>query len=235
MTKHIVQFSINEELSSKKVLKQEMEKRGFTMASDLQELHAQYKDATVFEKAIIQRQIDFLNDEWQAQCTYFAINILGANVIAVSFAISMLCTGPLALAGLAFFSLLGNALYNASEEYKKYQKSKIAVRRELSNGEILKDEHHYELLNVLNEECSQNYSQFWNTLAFNVGGITFIITAAAASWPVALGLTLVYLVYQLNDAYQKQLGKKNMEGTLNDLYRLVNPEQSEGLKKFIGK
>ncbi|MGL5743200.1 MAG: hypothetical protein ACRCXC_12035 [Legionella sp.] len=35
MIKHIIQAALNEELSTKKVLQQELEKRGFTMASDL--------------------------------------------------------------------------------------------------------------------------------------------------------------------------------------------------------
>ncbi|KTD02231.1 hypothetical protein [Fluoribacter gormanii] len=281
MLKHILQSAISEELSTKKVLKQEMEKRGFIMVSDLvwavagllttynnffdiagsavplitvtcltfdtllflaqwlfeashyhdlvQELQAQLNDATLFEQAIIQRQIDVLNDEWEAQCTYFAINIVGANIIATCFAISMLCTGPLALAGIALFSMLGNALYNTSEEYKKYQKSSIAVRRELANGKILDDDHHRQLLKQLDDECSKNYLEFWNNLAFNVGGIAFLITAAVASWPVALGVTLIYVGYRLNDTYQKQLNPK--EEAPQDVYRLLDldSEQSEGV------
>ncbi|PWY57037.1 hypothetical protein DGG96_01080 [Legionella qingyii] len=279
--KHILQSAISEELSSKKVLKQEMEKRGFIMASDLvwagvgllttynnffhiagsavpliivasltfdtllllaqwlfeagqyqdhvQELQTQLNDATTFEQAVIQRQIDVLNDEWEAQCTYFAINIVGANLIATCFAISMVCTGPLALAGIALFSMLGNALYNTAEEYKKYQKSSIAVRRELANGKILDDDHHRQLLKNLNDECSKNYLEFWNNMAFNVGGIAFLITAAVASWPIALGVTLIYVGYRLNDTYQKQLNPK--EEAVQDIYRLLelDSEQSEGV------
>jgi len=276
LMKHIIESAINDELSTKKVLKQEMEKRGFTMASDLvwavvgllttynkvfhiaesassviviaflifdallflaqwffeanryqnrlQTLQRQLKDATTLEHAVIQRQIDVLNDEWEAQCTYFTINIVAANLIATSFAISLLCTGPLALAGLALLSLLGNALYNTAEEYKKYQKSAIAVRRELTNGTILDDEHHRQLLSVLNEKCDKSYQDFWKSLAFNVGGIAFIITAAVASWPVALGLTCIYVGYRLYDMYQKQLTAKN--DTSEDIYRLLEPDES---------
>lgn len=275
--KHIIESAISDELSTKKVLQQELEKRGFTMASDLvwavvgllttynqffhiaesaasvitlafltfdtllylaqwlfeasqyqnrlHELEAQLRDATPFERAVIQRQIDVLNDEWEAQCTYFAINILAANLIATCFAISLLCTGPLALAGLALFSLLGNAMYNTAEEYKKYQKTLIAVRRELANGAVLEDEHHHQLLQKLNAECDKNCLEFWKTLAFNVGGIAFIITAAAASWPVALGLTCLYVAYRLYDVYQKQLNAKN--DTPQDIYRLLNQEELE--------
>ncbi|WP_454780505.1 hypothetical protein [Legionella sp. WA2022007384] len=284
MLKHILQSAISEELSTKKVLQQEMEKRGFIMASDLvwgvvgllttynnffhiadsvvplitvvfltfdtllflaqwlfeasqyqehmHELQAQLKDATPFEKAVIQRQIDVLNDEWGAQCTYFAINIVGANIIATCFAISMLCSGPLALAGLALFSMLGNALYNTSEEYKQYQRSSIAVRRELTNGTILDDEHHRQILKKLNEECSKNYLEFLKNLAFNVGGIAFLITAAVASWPVALGVTLIFIGYRLNDAYQKQLHPK--EETPQEVYRILDldSEQSETSLEF---
>ncbi|WP_131780421.1 hypothetical protein [Legionella bozemanae] len=272
MIKHIVESAISDELSVRKMLKQEMEKRGFTMANDLvwavvgllttynnffhiaetaiplitlafltfdtllllaqwifeasqyhdrmHELQEQLKKATVFEQAIIQRQIDVLNDEWDAQCTYFAINVLGANIIATSFAVSLLCAGPLALAGLALFSMLGNALYNTSEEYKKYQKSSIAVRREVTNGNILDNEHHHQLIRKLNEECNKNYCEFWKSLAFNVGGIAFIITAAVASWPLAVGFTLVYVAYQFNNAYQKQL--QNQDEVPQDIYRLLS-------------
>ncbi|HHT0594325.1 TPA: hypothetical protein ACTXXA_002726 [Legionella anisa] len=273
MIKHIIESAISDELSAKKVLKQEMEKRGFTIANDLvwavvgllttynnffhiaetavplitlafltfdtllllgqwifeasqhhdriHELQEQLKEATVWEQAVIQRQIDVLNDEWEAQSTYFAINVLGANIIATCFALSLLCTGPLALAGLALFSMLGNAMYNTSEEYKKYQKSSIAVRRELENGTILDDAHHHQLLIKLNEECNKNYCEFWKSLAFNVGGIAFIITAAVASWPLAVGLTLIYVAYRLNDAYQKQL--HNQEESPQNIYRLLSP------------
>ncbi|KTC88414.1 hypothetical protein [Legionella cincinnatiensis] len=277
MIKHLIQSVMRDKLSANKVLQQEMEKRGFVMASDmvwatvsllttynhffhiaqalispivvtflifdsllllaqwifeanqhnerLQELQAQQKEATFFEYAVIQRQIDVLNDEWESQCSYFAINIFAANIIAVSFAISMLCTGPLALAGLAFFGMLGNALYNTSEHYKKYQKAKLTVQRELLNGAILNDEHHQQLLQILNEEHVQSYQQFWKALGFNVGGIAFIITAAAASWPIALGLTLAYMIYCVNDAYQKQRISK--EETHHDVYRLLNSPDME--------
>ncbi|MCW8417873.1 hypothetical protein OQJ18_08455 [Fluoribacter dumoffii] len=277
LMKHIIESATCEELSTKKVLKQEMEKRGFTMASDLvwavvgllttynqffhisqaaasvitiafltfdtllflaqwlfeasqyqerlQELQGQLHNSTPFERSIIQRQIDVLQDEWEAQCTYFAINILAANLIATSFAISLLCTGPLALAGLALLSLIGNALYNSAEEYKKYQKSAIAVRRELTNGKTLGDDHHRQLLEKLNGECGKNYEEFWKNLAFNVGGIAFIITAAAASWPVALGVTFIYMGYRLYDTYQKQ--QHPLENISQDIYRLLPQENPE--------
>ncbi|WP_454785242.1 hypothetical protein [Legionella sp. WA2024007413] len=284
LLKHIIQAATKEELSTKKVLEHEMEKRGFIMASDLvwavvgllttynnffhiadaavplitvafltfdtllflaqwlfeaskyhdhvRELQAQLKDATLFERKVIQRQIDVVNDEWETQCAYFAINILGANLLATCFAISMLCTGPLALAGLALFSMLGNALYNTSEEYKKYQKTSIAIRRELANGARVDDEQHRQILNNLNDECSKNYYEFWKSLAFNVGGITFLITAAVASWPIALGVTLIYVGYRLKDAYQKQLHPQ--EETSQDVYRILDldSQQSEGISEF---
>ncbi|WP_115709601.1 hypothetical protein [Legionella sainthelensi] len=274
--KHVLQAAMRDELSTNKILRQEMEKRGFVMASDLvwatvslltsynqffhiaqalispivvtflifdsllllaqwifeanqhnellHELQAQQKDTTSFEYAVIQRQIDVLNDEWESQCSYFAINIFAANIIAISFAISMLCTGPLALAGLAFFSMLGNALYNTSEDYKKYQKAKRTVQRELFNGTILNDEHHQQLLTTLNEKYVQSHRQFWKALVFNVGGIAFIITAAAASWPIALGLTLAYMIYCVTDAYQKQ--RMNKEEIPHDVYRLLNSQDT---------
>jgi hypothetical protein len=279
MIKHIIQAAINDELSTKKVFQQEMEKRGFTMASDLvwavvglltthnnffhisasivspiifafltfdtllilaqwmfeasqyhdrlHELNVQKEEATLFEQAVIQRQIDVLNDEWEATCAYYAINILAANLLATCFAISIICTGPLALAGLALFSMLGNALYNASEEYKHYKKAQIAIQRELHNGSILNDDHHRELLKILNKECEERHIHFWKTMAFNVGGIAFIITAAVASWPIALGLTLCYLAYCVNNALQKQLEKNNNEAPSNDIYRIMLPEKEE--------
>lgn len=280
MLKHVLQATINKELSTTKVLKQELEKRAFIMASDLvwsvvsllttynnffqisslavppivlfflifdillflaqvffevtkhnQRLHeliTQKKDAMLFEQAIIERQIDVLNDEWEVQCAYYAINILGANILAGCFAITLLYTGPLAIAGLAIFSMLGNALYNTAEDYKKYQQSKVAVKRELSNGAILHDMHHQKLIEQLNKECSQNYSDFLQALAFNIGGIAFIITAAVISWPIALALTLAYVSYQLiNNSNQQQLVKNTQEEVPHDIYRLLNSAQDE--------
>lgn len=279
MIKHVLQATLNNELSATKVLKQELEKRAFIMASDLvwsivsllttynnffhisslaipplvlsflifdillflaqgffeatkhnqrlNELLSQKKDATPFEQAIITRQIDVLNDEWDVQCTYYAINLLGAHILAGSFAITLLYTGPLAIAGLAIFSMFGNALYNTAEDYKKYQQSRIMVKRELANGAILYDAHHQKLMEQLNEECNQNYNDFLQALAFNVGGIAFIITATVISWPIALSLTLAYVSYQLNNSYQQQLTKNTREEVPHDIYRLLHAYQDE--------
>ena len=281
MIKHIVQAAINKDLTAKKVLKQEMEKRGFTMISDmawgmvtllttynnffqisasavspiitsfltfdvlvfiaqwatdtvkynkrLQELTTQKNGATDFELTIINRQIDLFNDEWEVQSTYYFINILAANILVISFGLSMVCSGPLVLAGLAFFSMLGNALYNTSEEYKKYQQSRVALQREISNGIILNDEHHHQLMVKLNKECSQNCSDFWKTLIYNVGGTVFIITAAVVSWPIALSITLAYMAYRLHNAYQKRAEEQDKQEASPNIYRLLHLEQSEDL------
>lgn len=277
LIKHIVETAEKDELAALTVWKQELEKRGFTMANDLVwavigllttyynffkiseavvpiitvafltfdtlllfaqwifeanqhqvrvgELERQLEIALGLEHVVIQRQLDILNDEWEAQCSFFVMNIIGANIIATSFAMSMLCTGPLALGGFALLALLGNAFYNTAEEYKKYQKSSIALRREVKNSKILDDARHRQLLSQLNEVCNKQYQELWKSLLFNAGGIAFIITAAVASWPVALGMTLIYVAYRLNDAYQKQLQTKN--DIPQDIYRLFDPQQIE--------
>lgn len=279
ITKHIVLTKNKEELSVKEVLKQEMEKRGFTMGSDLMGIIAslvttynkifhisplivspiivsfltldtlflfaqwiwgahkynkqlkdyidQQKEATALKHYVIQRQIDVLNDEWRVQYPYFALKILAANIIVISFALSMLCTSTCALAGLAFFSMVGNALVNTIEEYKRYRKSAIAVQRELANGRLINDAHHHKLLKVLSKECNQKYVQFWNSLEFNVVGISFLITAAAASWPVALALTFFYVLYRFYDEYEKNLHEGSNQKVNYDVYRILNPDPVE--------
>ncbi|MFT4058040.1 MAG: hypothetical protein QM652_00670 [Legionella sp.] len=279
MTKHLLQAKISKELSANKVFKQELEQRGFVIASDLvwcfvgilttfnnlfnisslviapivlvflvfdtllllsqwyyeatkyqarlQEFSSQKEKATPLELIMINRQIDILNDEWEVQCAYYAINILGANILALSFAISMLYSLPIVLAGLALCSMLGNALYNTAEEYKRYQHFKIAVKRETANGLIVHDEHHDKLLVLLSLECHKHYAAFWKSLTFNMGGLAFIITAAVASWPVALVLTLSYVGYQLNKVYHKQF-EKNHKDITHNVYRFVEePAQEE--------
>jgi hypothetical protein len=278
MLKHIIQAAINKELSSKKVLQQEIEKRGFTMANDivwatvnllttynnffhisalavspiivsfltfdallfiaqwsfeaikynkrLQELLEQKIEATVLEQAVIQRQVDLLNDEWEVQCAFYLINFLAATILVISFGISMLCSGALALAGLAFFSSLGNALYNATDEFKKYQQAKISVQREQSNGQILNDLHHQKLIKDLNRECCQAYTDFWNTLAYKIGGTAFIITATVVSWPIALSITIIYMAYRLNNTFQQSLNQESKEQEEpHDIYRIFNFDQ----------
>lgn len=197
----------------------------------LQELINQKEGATQLELIMINRQIDLLNDEWEAQCAYYNINILGANILALSFAISMFCSIPLALAGLALCSMLGNALYNTAEEYKKYQQLKIAVNREMTNGLIINNDHHKELLAKLQEECNELHAAFWQSLTFNVGGLAFIITATVVSWPVAVALTVAYVGYQLHKLYQKQFATNHKEIT-HDVYRFLTPLPEETLPAF---
>lgn len=276
--KQIIQASVEKELSLSKVFKQELERRGFTMASDLvwslvgllttypnffhvpiasvspiilaflvfdalllltqwlyeaanykkqvQKLTEQQISAKPTELLVIQRQMDLLKDDWEAQCSYYAINILGAHILAISFAATLIYTGPLAIAGVALFSMLGNALYNTAEEYKKYKKAQISVNRELANGEILNNEHHQQLLSLLREERNEAHTELWDSLTFNFGGIAFIITATVVCWPVALVVTIGYIGHQLNKSYQKQLHLHDHDGIAHDLYRFINVESA---------
>ena len=64
---------------------------------------------------VVQRQIDMLNDEWEAQSAYYAANILAASLIVAGFGASLVLSGGL---GLAVLSMLGNGLYVTADEYK---------------------------------------------------------------------------------------------------------------------
>lgn len=191
--------------------------------SRLQELQGQLVKATVLERTTILRQIDVLNDDWEAQCALYHINLLGANVLIITFATALCCSGPFALSILALFNMLGNAMYNTADEYKKYQQSHIALRREKSNGELLNDEHHQDLMKLLQSECKQASDAFWQTLGLNVGGTAFLMTAFVISWPLALGLTCAYIAYRVNESYHKQLNADSEAPQIShNVYRLFN-------------
>lgn len=178
--------------------------------------------ASEFEKTVIQRQLDLLRDEWEAEYAYYAINMTGACIIALSYGLSICCLSTLGLAGLTLCGMLGNALYNTSAEYKKYYQSKVALARENTNGTLLNtnNAHHKQLLVKLNKELDENYTKFTSNLSFNVGGLAFIITVAVASWPIALCLTTLYIGQQLKNNYQFQL-TKHREEVDHDIYRQV--------------
>ncbi|RUR08401.1 hypothetical protein [Legionella sp. km772] len=245
--KHLFHAALNDELSVKKVLSQELDKRFFTMISDLvwaivnlltsyntifqipasiispliisilffdallflgqwafeslkhtrylEELKRQEKIARSLESEFIKKQIDFFQDQWQVQCAYYLINILAAALIVISFGISLVCSGPLVLAGLALLSSLGNALYNTTDEFKKYQQAMVDLQREKTNSGA----HNNTKYQLLNEKYKEACAGFWKYLTLTALGTAFIITLAAISWPVALCLTLSYMAYRLND------------------------------------
>lgn len=190
-------------------------------AQRLQELYDQMPDSSELEHTVIQRQIDLLNDQWQAQQTYYTVNVVGSCIIAISFGIALVFTNPLGLAGLALCSMLGNALYNTAADYKKAELVRLALNRERANGLILDDEHHQKLMVQLTKEYNVNFNQFCKNLAFNVGGIAFIITAAVASWPVAVCLATSYILYQLFSTYQRHLESRQAESIEHDIYRQI--------------
>lgn len=280
LVEHIIYASISEELSSQKVLEQEIEKRGFTMVNDLvwgtvnlltnykeffhisseaasqinfvflafdvalllarwsfeadkynaraQELMLQKnKLKPSLELSVVNRQLDILNDDWEAQCVYYKFNLVATHILMAALGATFLVSGPLALASVAALNMLANALSNTAEEYKKYKQASIAVQREVANAQVSPDMHHQNLLQELNAECQQANINFWKTLAFNVGATAFIITAAATSWPVACGLTLSYMAYKLNDAYQKHLQEENKKQEPHDIYRLFSSDTSK--------
>ncbi|CEK10405.1 hypothetical protein [Legionella hackeliae] len=284
MIKHVVKAALNKELSSQKVLIQEMEKRGYSMANDMVwgtvNLLSNYNrvfqlsslviaqinlafltfDLALFivrwsverrdyinrvndlmrqknevvsslELAVINRQIDIVNDEWEAQCAYYKFNIVAATLFIGAFGSTFVFFGPFALGILAGLSMLGNALYNTASEYKKYKQSSIAVQREITNGKFLANEHHYEMLNALNYRCAESYKLFWKTLIFNTTATAFIITAAAISWPIACALTFSYLSYRLYENYQKSREGEENKLPSNDIYRLFTVESSSNSAK----
>ncbi|WED44577.1 hypothetical protein [Legionella cardiaca] len=182
--------------------------------------------ASPLEWAVIDRQLDILQDEREVQCAYYVINIVAANLLVLAYAASLLLSGPLALACLASASMLGNALYNSCEEYKKYKQASIAVKRETANGKILDDKHHHDLLKELTEECAQAHSDYWKTLIYNTTATAFIITAAAISWPIACVLTIAYIGHRFIETYQKYLQTDNKNQITHDIYRLFRAEES---------
>ena len=193
----------------------------------LKELASQLNEATSLELLLIEQQMALLNDQWEVQCAYFSINVLGANIIAFSFACTLLNVNPIILIGVALLSMLGNSLYNTSEEYKKYQQTKVLVNRELANGVILNDVHHREILMKLQEESDYYYLQFLKHLGFNVGGVAFIITAAVVSWPVALCLTSIYIGYKLYKNYQNLVEKEENKALPHNTYRFFSSRSNE--------
>ena len=145
-----------------------------------------------------------MHDKWDVESAYYKINILAAAFIIIGFGVSLLCSGPLILASLALLSSLGNALYNTTDEFKKYQQTHIAFEREKSKG--LTNDINQLVIDNLNEEYRTACFDFWKSLALTTVGTAFIITVAAFSWPVALCLTLGYIAYRFNSHFQKEQG-----------------------------
>ncbi|KTD06921.1 hypothetical protein SAMN02746073_2252 [Legionella jamestowniensis DSM 19215] len=280
LLKHVINAAVSNKLSSTKVLAQEIEKRGFTMANDMvwgvvnllsnynrffqlssliiaqinlaflvfdlglfivhwlfdrsdyvrriEELKQQKKNInSAFEQAVIARQLDILHDEWRVECAYYEFNIIAASILAIAFAATFIYFGPFALGVLSALSMLGNAFYNTGDEYKKYKKASVSLKREKINGEILKDEGHYKLFNQLHIECLQANRFFWKTLIFNTVATSFIITAAAISFPIASMLTVSYVIYRFFDSYQQMHREKDSKKCSYEVYRLFKVNNLE--------
>ncbi|ASQ46160.1 hypothetical protein [Legionella clemsonensis] len=279
LLKHVINAAISNKLSSKKVLTQEIEKRGFTMANDMvwgsvnllsnynrffqlssliiaqinlaflvfdlalfivhwsvdrrdysrrvEELKQQKREVcSSLEQAVISRQLDIMHDEWKVECAYYQFNIVAASLLIVAFAATLIGFGPLALGVFAALSMFGNALYNTSDEYKKYKQASISVSREKSNGKTSEDDCHYKLLHQLHAESLQANKIFWKTLIFNTTATACIITAAAISWPIACILTVSYLTYRIFDNYQQTYRDKDKKKLSYDIYRLFKADNS---------
>jgi hypothetical protein len=283
MTKHIVLAALNPNLSSKKVMIQEIEKRSYTMSTDLfwgtvntfnffgpywgieahllakvnlfflmidivlffvlwhiensqyqfclDELQLQKMQAnSSLELAIIDRQIDILNDQKEVQLAYYLFNIAAAHVFVLAFTASLIVSGPLTLICLAAASMLGNAMYNTAEEYKKYRQSITALNREKLNGALVADDCHDALMNMLHTEREAAQIKFWKNILFNSGFTALIITAAAVSWPIALSITFIYIGYKINTTQQEQAKYLESKPEHLTVYRLFNTDSTKALQ-----
>ncbi|WP_412754227.1 hypothetical protein [Legionella donaldsonii] len=276
VTKRVMDAESGNDLSGKKVLKQELEKSGFSMLNDsvwgtvnlltnynklfhisvaaadkitvaflvfdvalilaswlfekakynhriaeLEEQQTTGLPKSVQQLAVINRQIDILNDEWAAQTSYYAFNVIAASAVVAGFGATLIFTGGLSLAYLAALSMLGTAMYVSADDYKTYKNSTIAIQRELVNGKLVDDTIHQELLIQLKKESSDAYSNFWKGLFYNTTGPAFFITAAAVSWPVALLMTAAYLFYQIDNSHKESMAENNSVPETPGIYRLI--------------
>lgn len=172
--------------------------------------------------AVINRQLDILNDEWAAQTSYYAFNVAAAGAVVAGFGATLIFTGGLSLAYLAALSMLGTAMYVSADDYKTYKKSTIAIQRELVNGKQINDTTHKELLSQLKSENSDAHYNFWKGLLYNTAGPAFFITAAAISWPVALVMTAGYLFYQIDNAHKESMAESDSSSKTPGIYRLMS-------------
>ncbi len=166
-----------------------------------EELILQQMGASDKESALIQRQLDVLQDGRDKIIAGHKMNFLGASLIALGFGGSLVCVSLPALAGLSLLGMLGNAVYNSAAEYRQYQSCHIAKERELANGSLLNDAQHQKLMKHLYAKENKAYNAFLQAMAFNTAGTSFFITALAISWPLALSLSVLYLGANLYKAH----------------------------------
>lgn len=187
---------------------QELERQTENLPADSQKL------------AIIKRQMDILQDEWEAQSAYYAFNFIAACCQAVGFGVIFLLFGSLSLT-YVFSMMLGSALYATANEFKQCAQANLAVQRELLNGQQANDPTHQKLLTELTVERHNAHANFWKNLVYNTAGPTFIVTVAAISWPAALLITAAYMAYQSTHTNQQTRSEAHQDKS--GIYRLFTP------------
>ena len=64
-------------------------------------------------------------------------------------------------------------------------------------------------------------------LILNTIATAFIITTSAISWPIALSITISYMVFRLHDAYEKSSKATDCkQGEYYNIYRLFGTAES---------
>ncbi len=277
--KHIFNALISPELSAKKVLIQELEKRAYLLANDtlwgivnslssyyqllgislaiitylnlaaysvdlllfaakliyekyvynqrVNELNLQKMEAqSPLQLALINRQIDILKDEWEVNCYYFLFNITAALLFIFVVTATLLWSGPFFLLAIAGLNMLGNALYNSCEEFKRYKQDSIAVQRELLNQDSEDTDYKKAILNELNNRTQKSQNDFLKTLVFNAVFSSIILVTASFCWPLAALITLSYIAYKIWDSYEQEQQQK-ITKTEPNIYRLFSEKKSE--------
>ncbi|MBA2656306.1 MAG: hypothetical protein H0U70_04895 [Tatlockia sp.] len=278
IAKHLILAVLSEELSLKKVLFHEMEKRAYLLMNDLiwglgslLSAHRQLFGLTqrvisqlnfiflaldilfflaifsyelrqheqrIFELsmqkrycnsplelAVLNRQIDVLNDEWNAQCSYYLFNIFASFMLVFAFGLSLVLPASFLLLLMSALAMLGNAFYNSANEYKEYEHARVIVERELINGKQSPDAYHSSILKGLKINLEQAENHFWRTLLFNTGFTALVISTAAISWPIALILTCSYLGLKLFKTFDNKPSMLEKKGEIG-VYRFFNAHET---------
>ena len=136
---------------------------------------------------LLQKQLQELEDNWQATNAQFNFEMVASAILMGSFSASMLLSFPAVVPVSFFFCVVAFAMYASSGEYAKYQKTSSACQRKELTGENTQD---------ALKEAGKARTDFALALAKNTIMPLLIMGTFAVCWQAALVLTALYIGYE---------------------------------------
>ncbi|QBR82996.1 hypothetical protein E3983_00680 [Legionella israelensis] len=150
---------------------------------------------------MLEQQIEALDISWKTKSATLHFLAVATVLLATGFALSMLLSPPAAVLACYFVCIVGIAMYLSEKSYSAYKEKSLALEYAKKRGDPE--------IKELEKACKAARNEFIFSLVKNTVVPSLLIATYAVCWPAAVALTVLFVGYELFQAYRRHRQSQN--------------------------